>query len=67
MQTDKLLYGFSEAQQMTGVSHWTLRRLAKEGLLPTINISSRVLIPRQELERIVREGTGKRRQRRTPE
>lgn len=48
--------GFAEMERESGVTHWTWRRLAKEKLIRTIFIGSRVLIPMDEVERIRREG-----------
>jgi hypothetical protein len=54
-------YSFADLQRESGVTHWTWRRAAKDGLIRTINIGSRILIPLDEVERIKLHGIGKRR------
>jgi len=52
--------GFAELERESGVTHWTWRLLAKEKLIRTIRIGSRVLVPMDEVERIRREGVPRR-------
>jgi len=46
------LVGIREAAGELGVSRDTVRRLIKAGKLRLVRISRRVLIPRQELDRL---------------
>jgi excisionase family DNA binding protein len=52
----KLSVGLEEAQEMTGLSHFTLRRLVKNGKLKSARVGRRILIPITEIERLVRPG-----------
>ena len=51
-------FGFSEFATMFGISRDTAKRLAKRGLLRTICIGGRRLVPLSECERIEKEGLG---------
>jgi hypothetical protein len=55
---DRLGYGFAECQRESGVSKYTWRRLADAGLIRTINIGARRLVPREEWDRIRAHGVG---------
>lgn len=49
------------------VSLPSARRLVGSGLVRSINVGARILIPRSETERVLREGVGKRRGRKSEE
>jgi L-alanine-DL-glutamate epimerase-like enolase superfamily enzyme len=61
INVEKVALGFKEAADASNTSHWTWRRLADQGLVRTINLGARRLIPRDEFERVMREGAGKHR------
>jgi excisionase family DNA binding protein len=46
------------ASRRLGVSTFTTRRLVKAKQLPAVRIGKRVLIPKGEVERVIREGCG---------
>jgi len=50
------LYSIQEAADLTGLSHWTLRKWAKDGKIETNKQGSRRLISESELERLLEEG-----------
>ena len=50
------LLNLNEAAQALRVSPWSLRAWAKRGEVKVVRLGRRVLIPREEIERIVREG-----------
>ena len=52
------LVGIREAAADLGVSKDTVRRLIKGGKVRLVRVSRRILIPRQEIDRICREGVG---------
>jgi excisionase family DNA binding protein len=52
----KLSVGLQEAQEMTGISHFTFRRMVKQGKILAARVGRRVLIPVSELERLVKPG-----------
>jgi hypothetical protein len=62
--TRKLL-SFAEAGTRWGVSVFTIRRLADQGELATVNIGARRMIPISECERVEMQGVGKARSRKT--
>lgn len=64
-RTRPRLHGFPGTAVQVGVSTYTLRRLADKGYLRTVTIGARRLIPAEEVERLVREGAGQPRRRRT--
>jgi len=41
----KLALSCAEAAEQLGVSEWTVRRLVRDGKLPSLRIERRVLIP----------------------
>jgi excisionase family DNA binding protein len=49
----RLAYGIAEAADLIGVSTATIRRLIDANKLPCARVGDRVLIPRQELERLL--------------
>jgi excisionase family DNA binding protein len=61
----KLSVGLQEAGQMTGISHFTFRRMIKQGKIRAARVGRRVLIPMSELEKLVKpgaaSGTGRKR------
>jgi excisionase family DNA binding protein len=61
----KLTVGLQEAQEMTGISHFTFRRMVKLGKITAVRVGRRLLIPVAELEKLVKQGavseTGKKR------
>jgi hypothetical protein len=57
------LLSFAEAAERWGVSAFTVRRLADQNLISTVNIASRRLVPIEEALRIEAEGVGKARPR----
>jgi hypothetical protein len=54
-------WGFAEPERESGVSNWTWRRLADRGIIRTIYIGARRLVPNDEVERIQREGVPRKR------
>jgi hypothetical protein len=54
-------YSVAELERETKVSHWTWRRLIKDGDVRCIRIASRLLVPAEEVERIKREGVPRKR------
>jgi predicted site-specific integrase-resolvase len=52
-------FGFREFAAMFGISRDTAKRLAKTGVLRTILIGGRRLVPMAEIERVEKEGLGK--------
>ncbi len=59
----KNLYSIEDAAERLGVSRFTVRRLVYGSELKSVNVNSRRMIPRQELERVEQFGIGKPRQR----
>ena len=58
MQMDrKPLLGMNEAARVVGVSHWTLRRWAKAGVVPAVRVGRKFLFRRAELEAWLRGGS----------
>jgi excisionase family DNA binding protein len=53
----KLAVGLQEAQEMTGISQVTLRRMCRAGkIIKAVRVGRRVLIPVTELEKLVKPG-----------
>lgn len=52
----KLSVGLNEAQEMTGISHFTLRRLVKKGRIKGVRIGRLLVIPVSELAKLVKPG-----------
>jgi len=48
---------FETAEQMTGVSRFTLRKYVKTGRLKVVRVGRRVVVPVSELERMFAPGT----------
>lgn len=46
-----------DAENQTGVSRWTWRRMAYDGRIASVKLGTRLLIPLAEIERVLREGT----------
>lgn len=59
------LLGIREGAETCHVSPFTLRRLIVAGYVRSVTIGARRLIPVEEIERVLREGAGKPRRRRT--
>ena len=51
-----LSVGLAQAQEMTGLSQVTLRRMVKAKKIRAARVGRRVLIPTSELERITKPG-----------
>ena len=49
--------GVVEAENLTGVSRWTWRRWAYDGKVASVKLGKRLLIPRAEIDRLVKENT----------
>jgi len=59
MAAEPRLFSLDEAaRQLGGVSDRHLRNLAERGQLRLVKLGRRRLVPREELERLAREGTG---------
>jgi len=52
----KLAVGLQEAQEMTGISHFTLRRMVRLRKIKAARVGRRILIPVSELENLVKPG-----------
>jgi excisionase family DNA binding protein len=52
----KLSVGLQEAQELTGISHFTFRRMVRLGKIKAVRVGRRVLIPVSELEKLVNPG-----------
>jgi len=50
------LFPLIEAAKSLGISHWTVRVHIRRGAIKTVRFGRRILIPREEVERIGREG-----------
>ncbi len=50
----KLSVGLQEAQELTGISHFTFRRMVKLGKIKSVRVGRRVLLPVSELEKLVK-------------
>lgn len=53
MEPQKHAYSKKEAAQHLGIGAMTLHRLTKNGIIRTVRVGSRVLVPRTELERFL--------------
>jgi hypothetical protein len=45
-----------DAEIISGISRWSWRRMAAEGHIESVKISSRLLIPLSEVRRVLNEG-----------
>ena len=52
----KLSVGLHEAQEMTGISHLTFRKMIKLEKIKGARVGRRLLIPVSELEKLVKPG-----------
>jgi excisionase family DNA binding protein len=52
----QLSVGLAQAEEMTGLSQFTLRRLVKRGKVRAARVGRRILIPMTELERLTKPG-----------
>jgi len=50
------LFSFEEAAQQSSTTHWTWRTWAARGLVKTVKLGRRRLIPASELNRVCAEG-----------
>jgi excisionase family DNA binding protein len=48
-----LTMGLKEAAELTGLSHWTLRKYIRQGKLRAVKIGRRVLLEPDYLKRLV--------------
>jgi len=56
MMKDALTIGLREAAELTGLSHWTLRRYIRDGRLSAVRIGRRVLLEPASLQRLIELG-----------
>jgi excisionase family DNA binding protein len=52
----KLSVGLEQAEEMTGISRHTFRKLVKRGKIKSARVGRRILIPIGELEKLVKPG-----------
>lgn len=52
----QLTVNFEKAEEMTGVSRFTLRKYVKTGRLKVVRVGRRVVVPVSELERMFAPG-----------
>ncbi len=60
---EKLIDLKSASERLGGLSIWTLRAWAYSGRIASVKVSTRLLIPVEEIDRLITEGTRPRRQR----
>lgn len=48
--TDRLTLGYADVAALTGVSERTVRRLVRDGTLPSVHIHGRVMVTRRALD-----------------
>jgi excisionase family DNA binding protein len=53
---NKLAYGIREAAEALNLSPWTIRAHVKTSKLRASRVGTRILIPIEELQRLLREG-----------
>ncbi len=51
------LLGVAEAEAMTGRSRWSWRRDCYSGAIASVKIGRRLLLPIEEIRRVISEGT----------
>jgi excisionase family DNA binding protein len=51
---DRIAVSLAEAERLTSISRFTLRRQIKRGLLRAARVGRRLVIPVSELEKLVR-------------
>jgi Helix-turn-helix domain len=49
--------GVDQAEQLTGLSRWSWRRMAYDGRITSTKVGTRLLIPVDEIQRVLAEGT----------
>jgi excisionase family DNA binding protein len=54
--TKRKFLSVADAEDITGISRWTWRRMAYDGRVSSAKVGSRLLIPAAEIDRIVQEG-----------
>jgi excisionase family DNA binding protein len=52
----KQLVSFEDAAQQSSTTHWTWRTWASRGLIKTVKMGRRRLIPASEVDRVCRDG-----------
>jgi len=57
---EQMMFGFGPLARSLGVSRDTLVRAANKGELATVYICGRRMVPRAEVQRVQREGIGRR-------
>jgi len=50
---DKEYLSIQESSSLLGVSRWTINRLIKKGLLPSSKLGRRVIIKKQDIEKLL--------------
>lgn len=53
---ERRLYGVGEGAEMLGISIWTLRQWAYAGRCASVKLGSRLMIPAEELDRLIADG-----------
>jgi excisionase family DNA binding protein len=56
MRMNALTIGLRDAAELTGLSHWTLRRYIRDGRLAAVRIGRRVLLEPASLQRLIEQG-----------
>lgn len=55
---EKLAVSLAEAEELTSVSRFTLRRQIKRGVINVARVGRRLVIPVSELKKLIRPGDG---------
>jgi excisionase family DNA binding protein len=58
---EETLFPVKDAARQLGISVWTLRAKAYSGQIASVKIGTKLLVPRSEIERLIREGMRPRR------
>lgn len=53
---ERKFYSVDEAEMLTGISRWTWRDWIAAGKIDSFKLGARVLIPQEEIDRVLREG-----------
>jgi excisionase family DNA binding protein len=56
MTPSNLCIGVKEAAASLGISHWSIRKMIRQGRLRAVRIGRRVLIEPAELKRLIERG-----------
>jgi excisionase family DNA binding protein len=51
------LFSVADAERATGISRWTWRRWAYDGKISSVKLGKRLMVSKQELDRVIAEGT----------